>query len=83
MARCWAAVVLAVALSVAARADPLRWTDVAATPGLLYGRGFDPSELMSPYDRLPAAAHGVVRDEVWSLSRGWSKAMEEINERGI
>ena len=25
--------------------------------------------MQSPYDRLPAAAEGVVRDTVWTLSR--------------
>ena len=35
----------------------------------LAGRGFDSSVLDSPYDRLPGAAQGVVRDAVWTLSR--------------
>jgi lysophospholipase L1-like esterase len=43
----------------------LRWTDVAGWR--LEGRAFDLRK--APYDRLPAAAEGVVRKEVWDLAR--------------
>jgi lysophospholipase L1-like esterase len=43
----------------------LHWTDVA--PWRLEGRAF--AERKAPYDRLPAAAEGIVRKEVWELSR--------------
>ena len=41
---------------------------VPATSLLLEGRGFPSSQLQTPFDRLPAAAKGVVRDPVWELS---------------
>ncbi len=62
----------ALAAPVAARAprpqDPqpeVVWTDVADWP--IEGRAF--GERKAPYDRLPAAAEGVVRPEVWELAR--------------
>ena len=33
------------------------------------GQGFPEEELAAPWDRFPARAEGVVRDEVWNLSR--------------
>lgn len=50
------------------RQDPpaeLAWTDVVDWP--IEGRAF--AARKAPYDRLPAAAEGVVRKEVWDLSR--------------
>ncbi len=48
------------------RAPPagLVWTP--ATALTIRGRAFN--DTPSPFNRLPAAAHGVVRDEVWALS---------------
>ncbi|HEX8524344.1 MAG TPA: SGNH/GDSL hydrolase family protein [Tepidisphaeraceae bacterium] len=43
----------------------LAWNDVSKWP--IEGRAFADTEL--PFDRLPARAKGVVRPEVWSLSR--------------
>lgn len=43
----------------------LVWTDVADWP--IEGRAF--ADRKAPYDRLPARAEGVVRPEVWKLSR--------------
>ena len=45
--------------------DDIQWTDVG--DWLLEGRAF--ADRKAPYDRLPAAAEGVVRKEVWDLSR--------------
>ena len=45
--------------------DELKWTDVRDF-GVL-GKGWIDTERF--YDRLPARAHGLVRDEVWILSR--------------
>ena len=45
--------------------DQLKWTDVRQL-GVL-GKGWTDTE--SPYDRLPARAKDLVRDEVWNLSR--------------
>ena len=33
------------------------------------GRGYRENELESPFDRFPARAKGVIRDEVWRLAR--------------
>ena len=44
--------------------DQFKWTDVRQL-GVL-GKGWTDTE--SPYDRLPARAKGVVRDNVWNLS---------------
>ena len=46
------------------RRDP-SWVDVADWP--IEGRAF--ADRKAPYDRLPARAEGVVRKEVWELSR--------------
>ena len=43
----------------------LTWTDVA--DWRIEGRAF--AERKAPFDRLPAAAEGIVRDDVWKLSR--------------
>jgi len=43
------------------------WYD--ATALTIEGRGWQAAEMESPYDRLPARARGVVRPEVWNLSR--------------
>jgi hypothetical protein len=48
------------------RAASLTWTDASALT--VKGRAWQPSDLPSPYARLPSAAHGVVTDAVWSLS---------------
>jgi lysophospholipase L1-like esterase len=56
------------ALPTVRRQDPpaeLAWTDVVDWP--IEGRAF--AARKAPYDRLPAAAEGVVRKEVWDLSR--------------
>lgn len=45
----------------------LLWYDALALP--VVGQGWPRSELAEPWDRLPARAQGVVRPEVWSLSR--------------
>lgn len=45
--------------------DPVVWRSLEEAT--VEGRAFE--ELASPYDRLPAAAEGVVRDKVWSLQR--------------
>ena len=45
--------------------DQLKWTDVRDF-GVL-GKGWTDTENF--YDRFPARAHGLVRDEVWMLSR--------------
>lgn len=45
--------------------DPILWRDIEETA--VEGRAFD--ERAAPFDRLPAAAEGVVRDPVWRLSR--------------
>ncbi|MEO6594806.1 MAG: SGNH/GDSL hydrolase N-terminal domain-containing protein, partial [Planctomycetota bacterium] len=52
------------AAAVATR-DELTWTDVVDWP--IEGRAF--ADRKAPYDRLPARAEGVVRAEVWKLSR--------------
>jgi GDSL-like Lipase/Acylhydrolase family/N-terminus of Esterase_SGNH_hydro-type len=39
-----------------------------ATSLTIRGRGFDITQLPSPFNRLPRAAQAVVRPEVWSLS---------------
>lgn len=54
----------AAATAAAARRD-LVWTDVVDWP--IDGRAF--ADRKAPYDRLPARAEGVVRKEVWDLSR--------------
>jgi hypothetical protein len=51
--------------STAFAADDLQWGDVRDWG--LEGKGFQDTEKW--YDRLPAKAHGVVTDAVWSLSR--------------
>lgn len=43
----------------------LKWFDVADFP--IHGRAF--ADRKAPFDRLPARAEGVVRKEVWDLSR--------------
>jgi hypothetical protein len=53
------------ATTQAALPDNLTWHDVR--DGGVEGRGFDDTE--SYFDRLPKRAKGVVRPEVWSLSR--------------
>lgn len=45
--------------------DGLKWFDVADFP--IHGRAF--VDRKSPFDRLPLRAEGVVRKEVWELSR--------------
>jgi hypothetical protein len=45
--------------------DGVRWYDVRQLG--VEGQGW--SDTMSPYDRLPGRAKGVVRDAVWNLSR--------------
>jgi lysophospholipase L1-like esterase len=60
-----AALLTPLSLRARSRARELAWTDVANWR--LEGRAF--AERKAPYDRLPAAAEGVVRDEVWKLSR--------------
>ena len=45
--------------------DELKWTNAAQLPHL--GQGWTDTE--NPYDRFPARAKGVIRDEVWKLSR--------------
>ncbi|WP_435016912.1 SGNH/GDSL hydrolase family protein [Tundrisphaera sp. TA3] len=62
LALCCAALLLAPGRS---GADEITWTDALALR--VEGRGW--SDLKSPYDRLPARAEGVVRPEVWNLSR--------------
>ncbi len=52
------------ALPAASRAEVV-FTDVADWP--IEGRAF--ADRKAPYDRLPARAEGVVRKEVWELSR--------------
>ena len=52
------------AAALAAHRD-LVWTDVVDWP--IEGRAF--ADRKAPYDRLPARAEGVVRKEVWDLSR--------------
>src|SRR6476646_9857880 len=48
-----------------APAPELEWHDAKGLT--VEGLGFQ--DLKSPYDRLPARAEGVVRPEVWNLSR--------------
>ena len=50
--------------SATPRAD-LKWIDVADFP--IEGRAF--ADRKAPFDRLPMRAEGVVRKEVWDLSR--------------
>ena len=45
----------------------LLWYDALALTTV--GQGWPRSELAAPWDRLPARAQGVVRPEVWGLSR--------------
>jgi lysophospholipase L1-like esterase len=52
-------------LFAAAPSADLVWTDVADWP--IEGRAF--ADRKAPYDRLPVRAEGVVRPEVWKLSR--------------
>jgi len=49
----------------AAGADELTWTDAASLT--IHGRGWD--DVASPFHRLPARAEGIVRPEVWALSK--------------
>ncbi len=51
-------------LATAEAQGDLLWYDVAALT--LEGKGWQ--ETQGPYDRFPARAQGVVRDEVWQLS---------------
>ena len=46
---------------------PFRWIDPLEVGPVVHGVGWD--ELRSGYVRLPEKAHGVVREEVWGLSR--------------
>jgi lysophospholipase L1-like esterase len=46
---------------------PFRWLDPLDEGAVVHGVGWD--ELRSGYVRLPDRAHGVVRSEVWDLSR--------------
>ena len=46
---------------------PLKWFDPLEAGPVVHGVGWD--ELRSGYVRLPEKAHGVVRNEVWGLSR--------------
>ena len=43
----------------------IRWIDIADLP--IEGRAF--RDTKAPFDRLPSRAEGVVREEVWNLSR--------------
>lgn len=45
----------------------LRWYDAKTLP--VSGQGWNGDELAQPWDRLPRRAEGVVRPEVWALSR--------------
>lgn len=47
------------------RSDLSYWHDARKLP--VEGQGW--TDTKAPYDRLPAKAEGVVRDEVWNLSR--------------
>ena len=46
--------------------DDITWTD--ASDLSIHGRAFPVKDLPQPFARLPASAHGVVTDAVWSLS---------------
>jgi hypothetical protein len=48
-------------------AEGTLWFDVR-TIGV-EGQGWSEDQLASPFDRLPARAEGIVRDDVWNLSR--------------
>ena len=70
-----AAVILAAAMMFPARTgmaqtpeaapQQLKWLDPLEQGAIVHGVGWE--ELRSGYTRLPAKAHGVVRDEVWGL----------------
>lgn len=59
---------VAAAAGAAPGGAPVEWTD-ARSLGVAQ-RGFDPAYCAGYYDRLPADAKGVVRDEVWALRCG-------------
>ncbi len=52
---------------LATHADGTSWFDIRLLG--VEGQGWTGDELASPFDRLPARAQGVVRDDVWNLSR--------------
>ena len=56
----------AAAYALAQPLAPFKWIDPLEQGPVVHGVGWD--ELRSGYVRLPARAHGVVRDEVWGLS---------------
>lgn len=56
------------ASAAAAVAADLTYYDVAGSPGL-QGTAFPSSSKLSPFDRFPKSAQGVVSESVWSLSR--------------
>lgn len=71
------AAVLVTAISVAS-ASELAKSPEADSEGFIWhapaewgleGQGWNPDDLKSRFDRLPAKAEGVVRDAVWNLSR--------------
>ncbi len=67
----FALAVAAVAAAEAAAAGPFPagvvWTDARALS--IQGRAFPESELLSPYDRMPASAEKTLDAVTWSLSR--------------
>ena len=60
-----AGIAAAISTNPGARRRDLVWTDVV--DWRIEGRAF--AERKAPFDRLPAAAEGVVREDVWKLSR--------------
>ena len=58
---------LAPAFVRAQQLAPFRWLDPLDEGAVVHGVGWD--ELRTGYVRLPDRAHGVVRSEVWDLSR--------------
>ncbi len=73
---CWTLLVLApstqaddqlISPDLATQVEGTAWYDVRLLG--VEGQGWSGDELASPFDRLPARAEGVVRDDVWNLSR--------------